>query len=142
GAYRDFPARPGFALAFRTELEAAVPESHPSRALYGEYLAWCYDRAVASLPSHVTVVRHRARAVSIEQIDDLERITLETGAVIDAHSVILATGWLPRGDTPAESRLAAQLRAHPDLTWVRPGSPVDQDLSAVPAGADIIVRGL
>ncbi len=140
--YREFPARAGFAASFREELLATVPESHPSRALYGEYLRWNYDRAVASLPVEVTVIRHNARAVSIRRDGDIERIILTDGTEVAAHSVILATGWLQRGDTVPESRLAHQLEQHPELVWIRPASPIDQDLSAVPAGADVIVRGL
>ncbi|MFC5337431.1 FAD/NAD(P)-binding protein [Leucobacter denitrificans] len=140
--YREFPAREGFAVSFREELLATVPESHPSRALYGEYLRWNYDRAIASLPGDVAVIRHEARAISIRREGDLERITLSDGAQVSAHSVILATGWLPRGNTVPESRLAHQLEDRPDLVWVRPASPIDQDLSEIAAGTDVIVRGL
>lgn len=147
--YYEFPARPGFATDFRDELTATLPESHPSRALYGEYLRWCYDRAARSLPDSVSIVRHRTRALAITHISGIEgdeiggeRITLADGSFITAHAVILATGWLPRSLTPAEEVLAHQLEDRRDLTWVRPASPIEQDLSAIPANENVIVRGL
>ena len=157
-AFEDLPVRAGFAADYRDELEALRPESHPSRALYGEYLAWCFDRACAQLPAGVRLIRHRARAVSIRREGSLERITLSDGGTASAHTgastntellvgaVIAAPGWLSRLPPPAEQRLIDAITERPTdlprLTWVRPDSPVDQDLSGVPAGADVIVRGL
>lgn len=141
-SYRETPARHGFAESFRDELLHTAPESHPSRALYGEYLRWCYDRALRSLPSNVSVIHHRSRAVALESANGSEEITLADGSTVTTQSVILATGWLPRGMTSAESRLAGQLASRPELTWVRPASPVEQDLDGVKAATDVIVRGL
>lgn len=140
--YRDTPARPGFAESFRDELLKTAPESHPSRALYGEYLRWCYDRALHLLPSNASVIHHRSRAVALERKGGREHVTLANGSTITAHSVILSTGWLPRNSTTAESCLAEQLASRPELTWVRPGSPIEQDLSGVAAATDVIIRGL
>src|SRR5699024_2925743 len=35
-----------------------------------------------------------------------------------------------------------EIFANSGLTWIRPNNPIEQDLSAVPAGADVLVRGL
>ncbi len=146
-AFEAFPPRQGFAADFRDELEATLPESHPSRALYGEYLSWCYERAVALLPPNARVIRHRTTAVGIERHSSRERIQLaavgEHGAGwIEADAVILATGWMPRSDTAAERAIAHELERRPELVWVRPASPIEQDLSRVPAGEPAIVRGI
>ncbi|MGO3148315.1 MAG: FAD/NAD(P)-binding protein [Leucobacter sp.] len=147
-AFHDAPVREGFASEFRDELRATVPESHPSRALYGEYLAWCYKRAVRSLPDSIEVVRHHTRAVGVSRIaasdrtGGRERVTLESGAQLIVDSVVLATGWLPRALTTAEQHLTHDLADRPELTWVQPGSPVEQELNAVAANTDVIVRGL
>ncbi|MBL3699107.1 FAD/NAD(P)-binding protein [Leucobacter luti] len=141
-AFSAHPTRQGLAADYRAELAELRPESHPSRALYGEYLVWCFDRAIAALPASVRVVHHRARAERIARVDGRERLTLDTGATVAADAAILATGWLPRTSTPAERAIEAKLADHPGLTWVRQGSPVDQDLSGVPAGEPVIVRGL
>ncbi|WP_336659801.1 FAD/NAD(P)-binding protein [Leucobacter sp. USHLN153] len=139
----SFPLREGLAESYRDELRALRPDSHPSRALYGEYLVWCFERAIAALPPEVHVVRHRARAVRIARVaDGRERVELSDGSAIAADSLVLATGWMPRGETADERELTAVVAARPELVWVRPGSPVEQDLSRVPAGAPVIVRGL
>ena len=137
------PIRAGFADDSRDELLALRPESHPSRALYGEYLAWCFTRALAELPADVRVVRHASRAVSLTRLlSGGDRVELANGSSVDADAVVLATGWMPRSESRAERALAETLLHRPQLTWVRPGSPVEQDLSDVRPGDDAIVRGV
>ncbi|MFF4233746.1 FAD/NAD(P)-binding protein [Streptomyces sp. NPDC001820] len=51
--------------------ETVGPDDYPTRACYGRYLEWAFNRAVASAPKSVTVEVHRARAVRLE--DDRER---------------------------------------------------------------------
>lgn len=137
-AFDETPPRAGLAEDYRDELAALRPESHPSRAMYGEYLAWCFDRAAASLPSGAALVRHRASAVAI----DGRRLELDDGTGIEADAIVLATGWMPRAETAEERRIAAALAENPELVWVRPESPADQRFEAVPAGEPVIVRGL
>ena len=147
-AYAQHPARPGLREDYRDELDAMRPESHPSRALYGEYLAWCFDRAVATLPPSVTVIHHRAQATAIGRVStdgDGERISLQGNGAPDSvtvDAVIASTGWLPRAPTSADAALSAQVADRPELVWVRDGSPVEQDLRAVRPGQPAIVRGL
>lgn len=141
-AFNSEPQREGLAEDYREELALTLPESHPSRALYGEYLAWCYRRAASTLPKGVRLIRHRTRAVSIETDKPRDRLSLASGEQITVDAVVLATGWMPRGLTAAEEALARQLTTRPELVWVRPGSPVDQDLSGISPGSHAIVRGL
>ncbi|WP_427869774.1 FAD/NAD(P)-binding protein [Leucobacter luti] len=161
-AFRSHPVRPGLAAEYLDELRETRPESHPSRALYGEYLAWCFSRAIAGLPAGVRVIRHRDRAVGVARVGGAvvrgaevsgavrgaERIELASGEVVLADAVILAGGWLPRAQSGAEARLAGALDSataedpRSTLVWVRQGSPADQDLSGIRPGADVIVRGL
>lgn len=146
-AFAEYPARPGVTADYREELAQLRPESHPSRALYGEYLAWFYQRAVAELPAGVRVIHHRARATAIERDDCGERISLDRptmagAASITVDAVIAATGWLPRTPTRADATLEAGVAQHSGLTWVRDGSPVEQDLDGILPGEHAIVRGL
>lgn len=141
-AFSAQATRAGLASEYAAELTQMRPESHPSRALYGEYLAWCYARALAALPPQVRVIRHIARATAIERVAGRERLELSIGEPIVADAVIMATGWLPRASTRSEHTIQTALAGRPELTWVRPGSPVDQDLSGVLPGSHAIVRGL
>lgn len=126
---------------YEAELALTRPESHPSRALYGEYLVWCYERALSRLPSSVSVTVHDARATSISDDEGRTVVTLSTGETLAADSVVLATGWLDVGPGPADAALAEAV-AEAGLTWVTPESPILQDLSGVPAGEPVIARGL
>ncbi len=126
---------------YEAELAQTRPESHPSRALYGEYLVWCYERALNRLPSSVSVTVHDARATGISDDEGRTVVTLSTGETLAADSVVLATGWLDVGPGPADAALAEAV-AEAGLTWVTPESPILQDLSGVPAGEPVIARGL
>ncbi|WP_017792383.1 FAD/NAD(P)-binding protein [Leucobacter salsicius] len=169
-AFAAHPVRAGLAADYRDELAQLRPESHPSRAFYGEYLAWCFDRAVSLLPDWVRVTRHRARAVGIERVTRIsarsadtanpagdgtpqaverDHITLDDGSAVTADAVVLATGWLPTTDSAAERALTSQVAATrrrpsgaPAATWVRPASPIEQDLSEIEAGQAVVMRGL
>lgn len=182
-AFAEVPVRPGFADDYRAELEEQRHESHPSRSLYGEYIRWCYQHAVASLPASVTLVEHLARVTSVDTADGRQLLTLrvpdpaQRSTADDGHpedaersplkhppagrdhsagdtaaesrveelrvdAVVAATGWLERRRTADEIMLEAAQAEHPDLVWVRPDSPVDQPLDAVPDGEPAIVRGL
>lgn len=124
------------------EARIVRPESHPSRALYGAYITWCFDHAVGRLPASVTVVRHTARAVGVEHGDRRERVLLAGGDHIDADDVVLSLGWLPSTPPAEERAIAAAVARSANLTWVRPASPIEQDFSVVAAGNTAIVRGL
>lgn len=141
-AFAESEVRPGFAADYSAEVRSLRPESHPSRALYGEYISWCFARAVGARPEGVTVRTHQARAVGITAAGDHQNVVLDDGETLHADAVVLATGWLPRARTAQEEALGAAAAAHPELVWIHPDSPVDQDLHRVPDGAHAIVRGL
>ncbi|HBU42191.1 MAG TPA: hypothetical protein DEB57_04835, partial [Microbacterium sp.] len=144
--FGEAPVRKGFVADYRDELAALRPESHPSRSLYGEYIAWALAQVVRVAPEGVRVHLRTGRVTAIVDRGGRQelQITDAEGAasllIVDA--VILATGWLGNLPTAEETALAASVSARPDLVWVKPGNPVDQDLSRVPAGEDVIIRGL
>lgn len=141
-----YPPRDSLATDYAAELAELRPESHPSRALYGEYLEWFFDRAIAELPDSVHVTRVTGQATAIEQRNGREAITVTlpvantTTVLTDA--VVLSTGWLDRSHTRAEQTIANAIADHPGLTWIEQGSPVEQDLSRIAPGEHVIVRGL
>lgn len=126
---------------YEAELDDIRPESHPSRALYGEYLVWCYERALNRLPDSVTVHVHRARATAIDETGGRTVVVLSTGERVDADAVVLATGWLDVGPNVADKALGRAVVGS-NLTWVPPDSPILQDLSGIRAGEPVILRGL
>jgi len=140
--FAQTPVRAGFAEEFADELDALRPESHPSRALYGEYIRWCFTRALQTMPPNVTVSAHIARADEVVPDGRREQIVLSDGHRLTVDALVMATGWMPRTPTPEELAIAHAVEQHPGMVWVRPASPVDQELDDVPDGADAIVRGL
>jgi hypothetical protein len=127
------------------EARALGPDTYPTRAFYGRYLAWAFARTVATAPPQVDVVVHGCRAVTLDDVDGdpaRQQVKLEDGSTLtDLDSVVLALGHLPVEPDPEEAELAAFAERH-DLTYVRPGNPADHDLAAVPPGAVVAVRGL
>ena len=132
-----FPPHPSIAKEFAAEIAATLPESNPSRALYGAYLRWALEVALAQLPDGVEVINHRARALNIRSAEDADLIELSTGETVEAHATVLASGW-----TQPAANAEEEIFANSGLTWIRPNNPIEQDLSVVPAGADVLVRGL
>lgn len=124
---------------FEEEMRATVPHSNPSRALYGEYINWCYRVALAELPENVVVTEHRAKAVGVTASSDdaFDIIELSDGTICRADSTIIASGWTIPALNPQEQEFAAS-----EAVWVRPNSPAEQDFSVLPAGEDVLVRGL
>ena len=145
--FRRFRPPATLAEAYREELAALKPESHPSRALYGEYLGWAFSRAESLVRPYATVHHHPARAISATHLEaqlpsNRTLITLSDGTSVAADAVILATGWLPVADSPEEQAFERRVQSRPGLTWVKPGSPIEQDLSQIEPGSASIIRGL
>lgn len=144
---------------FHSEIAATQPESHPSRALYGEYLRWVLSVVLARIPGNLKVEVHQARATEITQVtgDDgivRDEITLErhtsgdaahlasSPVTVVADATVLALGWTGNEPDALEGFTATSVQMHPTLHWVRPGNPADQAVDAVGAGEEIVVRGL
>lgn len=136
------PPDPTVAESFATELADTRPESHPSRALYGAYLRWCYDVALQRLPENVTVHEHHSRVTGIQAEGEHDVLTLADGTTVPAAATVLALGWQRPGPDNEETELAAATAANPELTWVSPGNPVEQPVELLPAGRTVLVRGL
>ncbi|SDM11706.1 FAD-NAD(P)-binding [Corynebacterium mycetoides] len=131
--YDAHPADPARTERFAAEIAATRTESNPSRALYGEYLRWVFDVALAQLPDYVTVRTHRARAVGITEDGGRDRIELDDGSTVTADATVLSTGWvLPARSAPPSS----------GGVWVAPDNPVEQDTAALAPGEAVLVRGL
>ncbi|MBT1035360.1 FAD/NAD(P)-binding protein [Canibacter sp. lx-45] len=128
---------------YAAEITQMRPESHPSRALYGEYIRWCYNLAIAKLAQKATIVQHSAQVLSVTERGDSDELTLDNGDKITADATVYAAGWLPRQKTQAEEQLSGQIKASAQkLVWVPPASPADQDLSEIKPRKPVIVRGM
>ncbi|MGW0936887.1 FAD/NAD(P)-binding protein [Streptomyces sp. NPDC002666] len=131
------------------EARALGPDSYPSRAFYGHYLEWVFQRVTKTAPSRLTTVVHRARAVSIEeepagdgQPDGTQSVLLDNGTLIDGlDAVVLAQGHLPVRRSRRQRELGGFARLH-GLGYVVPANPADVDLSPVEPGETVALLGL
>lgn len=144
---------PGRGTAYDDETLAEArdlgPDSYPTRALYGQYLAWVFQQVTANAAAHVTVRVHAQRAVALDDDADgplgaaaAQTVLLEDGTRLTGLSaVVLAQGHLPVLPGPAERELAAFASRH-GLTYLAPANPADVDLSSVAPGEGVLLRGL
>ncbi|MGV9449840.1 FAD/NAD(P)-binding protein [Streptomyces sp. NPDC003635] len=132
------------------EARALGPDTYPTRAFYGHYLRWAFDRTVANAPSCVTVTWHRSRAVALDDEaaalasghPPRQRVTLEDGTVLEnLDSVVLSQGHLPARPTAVEEQFAALAREY-GHTHLAPANPADTDLECVQPGQPVLLRGL
>ncbi|MGW3283040.1 FAD/NAD(P)-binding protein [Streptomyces sp. NPDC001002] len=136
------PVRPGPSLHEWADGELGADE-YPTRAQYGRYLEWVFAKTVREAPTAVRVVPHRARAVRLDDTSDgRQLLTLDDGRMLTGLSaVVLAQGHLPTVADGTQQRLAAYAERH-GLRHVPPANPADVDLTAVPPGEPVLLRGL
>lgn len=152
--FRAHPADERVMATFGDEIRATVPQSNPTRALYGEYLRWVLDTVLARLPESVTVHRHAARVTGIRDRGDVDELTLRPTATesaqgeetLRADATVWAAGWVQPAPSAAEEEFAAATAdaaaVAPRRRWIRPGNPIDQNYADIPAGECVLTRGL
>lgn len=131
------------------ELAEIGERDFPTRRLNNAYLSWAFDetlrRAGASGPAGLSVEWVPDRAVDVEpgcgERGTPHRVRLASGAELEADLVVHALGH--SGTLPSDEsiRLGAFADRH-GLGYIAPAFTADVDLDGVPAGADVIVRGL
>jgi uncharacterized NAD(P)/FAD-binding protein YdhS len=136
------PIRPGPSLHEWAD-GALGPDEYPTRADYGRYLEWVFAEVVRQAPPAVRVETHRARAVRLDDTPgDRQALTLDDGRTLTGLSaVVLTQGHLPRTAGPDLLRHAAHAARH-GLRHVPPANPADVDLSSIPPGEAVLLRGL
>ncbi|MEN3535319.1 FAD/NAD(P)-binding protein [Microbispora sp. ZYX-F-249] len=120
------------------------PDTYPSRAFYGRYLRWVFERVIARAPRQVEVRVHATRATALDDVPGTgaQRVVLQDGTVLGSlDAVVLAQGHLPVEPTDAEREAAAYAAAH-GLVHVPPANPADAGLSDVRPGEAVLLRGL
>ncbi|MBD0841740.1 FAD/NAD(P)-binding protein [Streptomyces sp. TRM68416] len=153
------PARPGPSLAawardtaagllppvaprLERDLRETAPDSFATRRLQGAYLSWFLREVTRRTPPGVRVTTRTGRAVALTTgPDGVQRVRLEHGGRLDADAVVLALGHLdarPRG----EEADAASFAAEYGLAYLPPGLVAEADLSVLPPGSDVLVRGM
>ncbi|MER8234524.1 FAD/NAD(P)-binding protein [Streptomyces sp. NPDC094049] len=133
------PVSPGPTLAEWAGLDGRHFAGRPQQ---GAYLRWVYERARAALPASVTVHEHRTTALRVGgPRDGRQRVWLDGHAApLPADLVVLTVGHLDaRPD--AEQRALTDFAARHRLLHLPPDFTADADLTALPAGEPVLVRG-
>jgi hypothetical protein len=127
------------------EARTLGPDSYPTRAFYGSYLRWAYQRVVDNAPPGLTVTAHACLAVSLDDgpdTDGRQRVVLADGTVLDGlDAVILCQGHLPAHAGAAERTFLSRVRKA-GLTHIAPANPADVDLTELTPGSTVLLRGL
>ncbi|MFG2873148.1 FAD/NAD(P)-binding protein [Streptomyces sp. NPDC048338] len=133
------PVRPGPTLAEWAGLDG---RTFPSRPQQGAYLRWVYEDARAALPASVTVHEHRTSAVRVSgPREGRQRVWLaDRSTPLLADLVVLTIGHLD-AEPGKDQRELADFAARHGLLHLPPDFTADTDLSALPAGEPVLVRG-
>ncbi|MGW8885513.1 FAD/NAD(P)-binding protein [Streptomyces sp. NPDC055749] len=157
---QDGPVRPGPALHTwaadvrdgRTTVDTAPEileeirglggQDFPSRRLQSAYLRWVYEQSIAALPPGITVHEHRGHALRVTgPRAGRQRVWLEgRTAPLLADLVVLTIGHLDAEPDAGQQELTDFADRH-GLVHLPPDFTADSDLSALPAGEPVIVRG-
>ncbi|MFE2943609.1 FAD/NAD(P)-binding protein [Streptomyces sp. NPDC059255] len=124
------------------EIAALTGQSFPSRRVQSAYLSWVYERTVAALPPGVRVHLHPTHALRVHgPREGRQRVVLAGRAEpLEADLVVLTLGHLDAEPDPEQVELAGFARRH-GLLHLPPDFTADTDLSALPAGESVLVRG-
>ncbi|MFC7925100.1 FAD/NAD(P)-binding protein [Microbacterium laevaniformans] len=126
-----------------TEARALTGTSFPTRRLQSHYLEWFARRVIASAPEGVFVRTHVDEVLGVHRAGPRWDVTLASGARLTADAVVYAIGHtaeVPAADEPAAVLADAARRA--GLDYYPPAFTADLDLDGIPAGSEVIVRGM
>jgi uncharacterized NAD(P)/FAD-binding protein YdhS len=127
----------------RAEAARLGPNDYPSRAFYGRYLSWVFQRIVATAPDHVDIVVHVQEAIELDDSpDERQVVTLRDGSRLSGlDRVVLALGHSPTTATREENDCRTFASRH-RLSYIAPANPADVDLGVIEAGTPIAIRGM
>ncbi|GAA2802531.1 FAD/NAD(P)-binding protein [Crossiella cryophila] len=151
------PVRPGPSLAewatavrageitgveLDAELMSLRGNDFPTRQVQSKYLEWFFRHTIRRLPDSVTVHVHATTATAVTgNCDQAQQVWLaDRVAPLAADAVVLALGHLDAEPEPEQRRLADFATEH-GLAYLPPEYSADADLSAIPAGEPVVMRG-
>ena len=121
------------------EVEELTGATFPSRRLQGVYFRDQLEAAAAAGVVELTEVL--GRAVDLVRRGERRALVLEDGRSLVAPTVVLAQGMV-QGRRGREVQQLVEFADRHGLRYVEPGMPAERDVTALPAGQDVLVRGL
>ena len=125
------------------ELRDLTGRTFASRRLASRYLSWFYDHVREDLPGTVHVVTHTDTVVRVTGPDDGPQQVWLAGRdePLVADVVVFAIGHAD-SETHGPARQLAEFADRHGLYYLPPAYTADVDLSPIPAGRPVLVRGL
>ncbi|MCW2289627.1 FAD-NAD(P)-binding protein [Leucobacter luti] len=136
----EYPYPIGTDAVLDRELATIGARDFPTRRLNNAYLSWAFHETLRRAGDTLQVTWHRDTATAVAG-DGPFRIQLESGEHLAADLIVYAVGHNGT-ETSSESRALAGFAADHGLNYVAPAFTADVDLDHVPAGSDVIVRGM
>ncbi|GAF35586.1 FAD/NAD(P)-binding protein [Lentilactobacillus farraginis] len=125
-------------------IEAAAnldSKDYAPRILYGAYIKWFYDELIKLQPVEVATTIHEDQVTALSRNSD-GSVTIQTrDKAFTFDKVVMSLGQQDNYLNNREQGLA-QYAEDNHLRYLAPTHPGDADLSGIPAGEDIIIRGL
>ncbi len=137
----DIPFPAWSDAALEAELADIGDRGFPSRRLNNAYLGWAYEEVVRRASERVTVTWCQDLVIAVAADGDTRTVKLRSGEALTADLVFHALGHNGSQPAPESIRLREFADRH-GLGYVAPAFTADVDLDWVPAGQDVIVRGL
>lgn len=111
------------------------------RVLYGAYIQWFYDELLKLQPleAHTSLIREQVTGLNPNP-NGTATLTAR-GSEYTFDKVVMALGQQDNYLNEDEQKLA-QYAQDNRLRYLAPTHPGDADLSDIPAGEDVIIRGL
>lgn len=119
-------------------LRALTAEDYPRRATCGAYLECVAARLAAAVPEGSSLTHSRRMVTGVEREGEGFLLTVDARERLSADAVILAVGHVDAELNPSQSR-ALEKAGH---AYFPPSIPADVDWSQLPAGADVVIRGM
>ncbi|MFF7233104.1 FAD/NAD(P)-binding protein [Streptomyces sioyaensis] len=140
------PVRPGagpsLAEWWRSRDPRVGANEYAPRKLYGRYMRFVLDITKKTLPPAVSFEGIHDRVVDLYREAEGFHLHLDGGRLLQADSVVLATGHGLPHLKGAELALADFAARRPGIQYIRNDSPAEMDLEGIPAGAPTGVIGL
>ena len=127
---------------FLDELAQISPNRFSSRALFGVYAHWYFERVTATLPSNLEIDYQRLAVTDVERTDDDFIVSLANEEQVRADQVILTLGNTDHALNLEEQTFADAAHANSSLNYLAPTHPNEAKLEQIPAKDDVILRGL
>ncbi|PPF13018.1 FAD/NAD(P)-binding protein [Rathayibacter rathayi] len=132
-------------LGRREEAAQIGPDDYPSRRLYGDYLEFAFRSVRDRAPSNVRIETVTDVVDRLQPVDALglrHHVILSSGGTIRAADyIVMSLGHSEVEPSASDRRNAACARTGGGV-FLHPMNPADADLDGIPAGEDVIVRGL